>query len=54
MIFFRKRDTQGKFLEPSSTDDLENDKRVANVPGLKRKGIEGTPPGDRPNKGRAS
>jgi len=53
MIFFRKRDTQGKFLEPSSTDDLENDKRVANVPGLKRKGIEGTPPGDRPNKGRA-
>lgn len=54
MIFFRKRDTQGKFLEPSSTDDLENDKRVANVPGLKRKGIEGTPPGDRPNKGRAN
>ena len=54
IIFFRKRDTQGKFLEPSSTDDLENDKRVANVPGLKRKGIEGTPPGDRPNKGRAS
>ena len=53
MIFFRKRDTQGKFLEPSSTDDLENDKRVANVPGLKRKGIEGTPPGERPNKGRA-
>lgn len=54
MIFFRKRDTQGKFLEPSSTDDLENDKRVANVPGLKRKGIEGTPPGDRANKGRAN
>jgi len=27
---------------------------VANVPGLKRKGIEGTPPGDRPNKGRAN
>jgi len=54
MIFFRKRDTQGKFLEPSSTDDLENDKRVANVPSLKQKGLEGTPPADRPNKGRAS
>ena len=53
MIFFRKRDTQGKFLEPSSTDDLENDKRVANVPSLKQKGLEGTPPADRPNKGRA-
>ena len=54
MIFFRKRDTQGKFLEPSSTDDLENDKRVANVPSLKQKGLEGTPPADRPNKGRAN
>ena len=54
MLFFRKRDNQGKFLEPSKTDSLENEKRVANVPGLKRKGIEGTPPGDRPNKGKAN
>jgi hypothetical protein len=53
MIFFRKRNSQGQFLPPSETDNLENDKRVANVPGLKRKGIEGTPPGSRPNKGKA-
>ena len=51
--FFRKRNSQGQFLEPSETDNLENDKRVGNVPGLKRKGIEGTPPNQRPNKGRA-
>ena len=53
MIFFRKRNSQGKFLPPSETDNLENDLRVGNVPGLKRKGIEGTPPNNRPNKGRA-
>ena len=53
MIFFRKRNSQGKFLPASDSDNLENDKRVANVPGLKRKGIEGTPPNNRPNKGRA-
>ncbi len=53
MIFFRKRNSQGNFLPASDSDNLENDKRVANVPGLKRKGIEGTPPNNRPNKGRA-
>ena len=53
MLFFRKRNAQGQFLPPSKTDNLENDKNVANVPGLKRKGIEGTPPGKRPGKGKA-
>ena len=46
MIFFRKREN-GKFLPKSKTDDLENDKRVANVPGLKRKGVEGKTPAER-------
>ena len=53
MLFFRKRNAQGKFLPSSKTDNLENDKNVANVPGLKRKGIEGTPPSKRPGKGKA-
>jgi hypothetical protein len=53
MLFFRKRDSQGKFLQPSKSDSLENEKNVANVPGLKRKGIEGTPPGKRPGRGAA-
>ena len=53
MLFFRKRNVQGQFLPPSKTENLENDKNVANVPGLKRKGIEGTPPGKRPGKGKA-
>ena len=53
MLFFRKRNVQGQFLPPSKTGNLENDKNVGNVPGLKRKGIEGTPPGKRPGKGKA-
>ncbi len=52
LLFFRKRNTKGGFLPNSETKDLENDLKVANVPSLKPKGDEATPPNQRPNKGK--
>jgi hypothetical protein len=46
-IYFRKRE-KGKFLPNKG---LENDKRVGNVPYVKKKGIEGIAPNDRPGRG---
>lgn len=50
VIFFRK-DEKGKFLPKSKTDEMENDKRVGNVPYVPKKGQEGDRPIDRPKKG---
>jgi hypothetical protein len=46
-IYFRKRE-KGKFLPNKG---LENDKRVGNVPYVKKKGIESIAPNDRPGRG---
>jgi hypothetical protein len=46
-IYFRKREN-GKFLPNKG---LENDQRVGNVPYVKKKGIEGIAPNDRPGRG---
>ncbi len=46
-IYFRKRE-KGKFLPNKG---LENDVRVGNVPYVKKKGIEGIAPNDRPGRG---
>jgi hypothetical protein len=46
-IYFRKRE-KGKFLPNKG---LENDKLVGNVPYVKKKGIEGVAPIDRPGRG---
>jgi len=46
-IYFRKRE-KGKFLPNKG---LANDKRVGNVPYVKKKGIEGVAPIDRPGRG---
>ena len=47
-IYMRKRDSKGKILPNKG---LENDKRVGNNPYVKRKGLEGVAPIDRPNRG---
>lgn len=46
-IYFRKR-SKGKFLPNKG---LQNDMRVGNVPYVKKKGIEGVAPIDRPGRG---
>jgi hypothetical protein len=46
-IYFRKRE-KGRFLPNKG---LENDKRVANVPYVEKKGIEGVAPINRPDRG---
>jgi hypothetical protein len=46
-IYFRKRQ-KGKFLPNKG---LDNDFRVGNVPYVKKKGVEGTAPIDRPGRG---
>jgi hypothetical protein len=51
LIFFRKTEG-GRFLPASSTPEMENDKRVGNVPFVPRKGAEGTRPIDTRTKGR--
>ena len=51
-IYFRKRGLGGQFLPKSETGELENDKRVGNVPFVPQKGEEGTPEIDKPNQGR--
>jgi len=51
LIFFRKQEG-GRFLPASQTPEMENDKRVGNVPFVPRKGAEGTRPIDTPTKGR--
>ena len=50
LIFFRKR-KDGKFLPKSKTDQLENDKRVGNVPFVPQKGAEGIAPINTPTRG---
>ena len=56
VIFFRKRDENGRFLPPSpesakTEKGMENDKRVGNVPYVPQKGKEATPTNDMPNGG---
>ena len=51
LIFFRKRGANGAFLPRSTTDELENDKRVANVPFVPRKGFETIAPINTPSRG---
>ena len=46
-IYFRKRE-KGKFMPNKG---LENDQRVANVPYVQKKGIEGVAPINRPDRG---
>lgn len=48
-IYFRKRNSQGQFLP---NDGLNNDKRVGNNPNVRRKGEEGTPTNEMPNRGK--
>ena len=50
MIFFRKR-KDGQFLPKSKTEQLENDKQVANVPFVPKKGQEGQRNIDRNDRG---
>ena len=47
-IYMRKRDSKGKILPNKG---LENDKRVANNPYVKRKGVEGVAPIDTASRG---
>ena len=47
-IYFRKRDKNGSFLP---NDGLKNDVRVANVPYVPQKGVEGVKPIDTPTRG---
>jgi hypothetical protein len=47
-IYVRKRDTNGRILP---NNGLENDKRVGNNPYVPQKGIEGTAPINRPDRG---
>jgi hypothetical protein len=48
LIYVRKRDTNGRILP---NNGLENDKRVGNNPFVPQKGIEGTAPINRPDRG---
>jgi hypothetical protein len=48
LIYVRKRDTKGRILP---NDGLNNDKRVGNNPYVPQKGIEGTAPINRPDRG---
>jgi hypothetical protein len=48
LIYVRKRDSKGRILP---NDGLNNDKRVGNNPYVPQKGIEGTAPINRPNRG---
>ena len=47
-IYIRKRDSKGRILP---NDGLNNDKRVGNNPYVPQKGIEGTAPINRPDRG---
>lgn len=56
VIFFRKRDENGRFLPPSpesarTEKGMTNDKKVANVPFVPQKGAEGTAPIKTPSRG---
>lgn len=54
-IFFRKRDSSGRYETRSKTQDMENDNRVGAVPGVyPRKGSEAVRPIDTPKRGAAS
>jgi hypothetical protein len=48
LIYIRKRDSKGRILP---NDGLNNDKRVGNNPYVPQKGIEGTAPINRPDRG---
>jgi len=48
LIYVRKRDSKGRILP---NDGLNNDKRVGNNPYVPQKGIEGTAPINRPDRG---
>lgn len=48
LIYIRKRDSKGRILPNKG---LENDKRVGNNPYVPQKGIEGTAPINRPDRG---
>jgi hypothetical protein len=48
LIYVRKRDSKGRILP---NDGLNNEKRVGNNPYVPQKGIEGTAPIDRPDRG---
>ena len=56
LIFFRKRGANGAFLPRSSNEantesEMNNDKRVANVPFVPQKGMEGKAPINTPSRG---
>jgi len=51
LIYKRKTDAKGRIMPASTTKEMENDIRVGNNPYVKKKGIEGTPTIDLPNRG---